>query len=331
MGDIMKIKAAQIARDLGLSKATVSLALNNKPGVSEQTRQEIFHYIQEIENPTTKNEVQFIKIIRFEDRDYVFGGEVDLWSEVLNELNKEAKKDNYSLSIDYVDHNETAIDKLVAECNGPSIAGVIIFADEMKICDFERFKRIQKPMLIYDNDFDNDNYSSIMIDHEQAFKMIFQYLQANGFQEVSYLANKADHFNFRKRRETFKKCLNRYGFKGEIFEVGMDVDSVYKNVKERLIQHQYSKVMISENYQVSIGVIKAVHELNMKFKEDVCLIGIDEIPEYFCYGHCLTTIKIAHGSRAKMAIKLLKEEINGDNNDKFKIYSTCKFIPGDTM
>ena len=35
---MMKIKAAQIARDLGLSKATVSLALNDKPGVSDQMR-----------------------------------------------------------------------------------------------------------------------------------------------------------------------------------------------------------------------------------------------------------------------------------------------------
>ena len=31
----MKIKAADIARNLNLSKATVSLVLNNKPGVSE--------------------------------------------------------------------------------------------------------------------------------------------------------------------------------------------------------------------------------------------------------------------------------------------------------
>ena len=37
----MKVKAADIARELQISKATVSLALNNKPGVSEQTRQEI--------------------------------------------------------------------------------------------------------------------------------------------------------------------------------------------------------------------------------------------------------------------------------------------------
>ena len=42
---MMKIKAAQIARDLGLSKATVSLALNDKPGVSEETKKMIFQYI----------------------------------------------------------------------------------------------------------------------------------------------------------------------------------------------------------------------------------------------------------------------------------------------
>ena len=44
----MKIKAADIARNLNLSKATVSLVLNNKPGVSEKTRRKVFDYIEEV-------------------------------------------------------------------------------------------------------------------------------------------------------------------------------------------------------------------------------------------------------------------------------------------
>ena len=44
----MKIKAADIARNLNLSKATVSLVLNNKPGVSEKTRRRIFDYIEDV-------------------------------------------------------------------------------------------------------------------------------------------------------------------------------------------------------------------------------------------------------------------------------------------
>lgn len=37
----MNVKSIDIARALGISKSTVSLALNGKPGVSEQTRQEV--------------------------------------------------------------------------------------------------------------------------------------------------------------------------------------------------------------------------------------------------------------------------------------------------
>ena len=37
----MSLKAKDIAKMLGVSTATVSLVLNNKPGVGEQKRQEI--------------------------------------------------------------------------------------------------------------------------------------------------------------------------------------------------------------------------------------------------------------------------------------------------
>lgn len=42
----MKIKMVEVARRLGISKATVSLAVNNKPGVSEKTKQEVLACIE---------------------------------------------------------------------------------------------------------------------------------------------------------------------------------------------------------------------------------------------------------------------------------------------
>lgn len=45
----MKMKMADVARYLGISKAIVSLAVNGKPGVNEQTRQKIFQCIEEME------------------------------------------------------------------------------------------------------------------------------------------------------------------------------------------------------------------------------------------------------------------------------------------
>lgn len=327
----MKIKAAQIARDLGLSKATVSLALNDKPGVSEETKKMIFQYIDRMEKGIDIVENNIIKIVNYSKKENIYGGEVDLWSEVLSEFNKEAKKDGYSLGIDYINDDIDEINKLIMECNQGHVVGAIVFANDLDKDIFKLFKQIKKPLIIYDNDFDDDNYSYVMIDNYQGMEKIIKLIVEKDFNEVCYLANSHDNYNFRKRRMAFTDLISKYNLTGRIFITGNDVESVYEAMKTELVDKSFPKVLISENYQVSIGTIKAIQEMNLSFKDDINLIGIDEIPDYFCYGHHLTVLKIIHGKRAGVALSLLKKEIEDHDVEKFKIYSTCRLIEGDTI
>lgn len=327
----MKIKAAQIARDLGLSKATVSLALNDKPGVSEETKKMIFQYIDRMEKGIDIVENNIIKIVNYSKKENIYGGEVDLWSEVLSEFNKEAKKDGYSLGIDYINDDIDEINKLIMECNQGHVVGAIVFANDLDEDIFKLFKQIKKPLIIYDNDFDDDNYSYVMIDNYQGMEKIIKLIVEKGFNEVCYLANSHDNYNFRKRRMAFTDLISKYNLTGRIFITGNDVESVYEAMKTELVDKSFPKVLISENYQVSIGTIKAIQEMNLSFKDDINLIGIDEIPDYFCYGHYLTALKIIHGKRAGVALSLLKKEIEDHDVEKFKIYSTCRLVEGDTI
>lgn len=327
----MKIKAAQIARDLGLSKATVSLALNDKPGVSEETKKMIFQYIDRMEKGIDIVENNIIKIVNYSKKENIYGGEVDLWSEVLSEFNKEAKKDGYSLGIDYINDDIDEINKLIMECNQGHVVGAIVFANDLDENIFKLFKQIKKPLIIYDNDFDDDNYSYVMIDNYQGMEKIIKLIVEKDFNEVCYLANSHDNYNFRKRRMAFTDLISKYNLTGRIFITGNDVESVYEAMKTELVDKSFPKVLISENYQVSIGTIKAIQEMNLSFKDDINLIGIDEIPDYFCYGHHLTALKIIHGKRAGVALSLLKKEIEDHDVEKFKIYSTCRLIEGDTI
>lgn len=327
----MKIKAAQIARDLGLSKATVSLALNDKPGVSEETKKMIFQYIDRMEKGIDIVENNIIKIVNYSKKENIYGSEVDLWSEVLSEFNKEAKKDGYSLGIDYINDDIDEINKLIMECNQGHVVGAIVFANDLDEDIFKLFKQIKKPLIIYDNDFDDDNYSYVMIDNYQGMEKIIKLIVEKDFNEVCYLANSHDNYNFRKRRMAFTDLISKYNLTGRIFITGNDVESVYEAMKTELVDKSFPKVLISENYQVSIGTIKAIQEMNLSFKDDINLIGIDEIPDYFCYGHHLTALKIIHGKRAGVALSLLKKEIEDHDVEKFKIYSTCRLIEGDTI
>lgn len=52
----MKIKMVDVARYLGVSKATVSLAVNGKPGVNEETRKKVLACIEEIEKMAERSD-----------------------------------------------------------------------------------------------------------------------------------------------------------------------------------------------------------------------------------------------------------------------------------
>ena len=99
----MKVKMADVARYLGLSKATVSLAVNGKAGVNELTRQKILRCIEEIERndgmmPENRQArpmqpLRMINVVILNHRKQVVcDPELDLWSDVLGTFDAEARK-----------------------------------------------------------------------------------------------------------------------------------------------------------------------------------------------------------------------------------------------
>ena len=326
----MKVKAAEIARQLGISKATVSLALNNKPGVSHKTKKMILEYIDKIEYGLEESyEGKTIRILLYSiHMSYASNDFVDLWDEVIREFSGEAKKDGFSVVVDYIDGSDKeSILKSVEACNNEQVSGIILMGAEMTLVDYALFRTIKKPRIIYDNDFE-DEHSCIMIDNEDGVKKSIHHYLNQGVNNICFLGNNDYNYNFLRRRDAYLNMRAKYGFKGDIHMVGRNVDEICENVKKLYAEDCHA--FICENYTVSIGTIKAFKELGEKIGEDILIIGIDQIPDYCSYGYQLTTIRITHAQRAFLAMELLKKEIAQQKVDRFKIYSTCTFVKGDT-
>ena len=105
----MKIKMVDIARHLGVSKATVSLAVNGKPGVNEETKRMVLECLEEMKKnngviPVKENIVtvsghpvnQMIKVVIVNhSKGIVCNSETDLWSDVLATFDSEARRLGY--------------------------------------------------------------------------------------------------------------------------------------------------------------------------------------------------------------------------------------------
>ena len=123
----MKIKAADIARNLNLSKATVSLVLNNKPGVSEKTRRKVFDYIEEVtgeaerqKEEKNKQELENKNIIKvlFIDNDLRFlkDFELDVCPDSLTIFEQEARRMGCIISVTYASSTKKEDVERVGKC-----------------------------------------------------------------------------------------------------------------------------------------------------------------------------------------------------------------------
>lgn len=337
----MRIKAVDIAKKLNISKASVSLALNGKPGVSRETREAVFKCKEELENSTWSVTSNYkngrrltIKVIVFSrGLKIIRGAEFDLWADVLRVFDSEAKRLGYSIGITYTEAGSEDIIRAVEECNTDSVAGVILDATEMTKQDFESFKAIKKPMVIYDNDFDS-NHHSVVIDNAAAVCDAVSYLAERRCRNIKYLCQEREIYNFIQRRIGFKNGLiqNNINYDDDsVIPMGTTVLSVEEKMNEFLKNHSLPDAFIMENYQISIGVLNVLQKHSISVPDQVSLLGIDELP-YYVSGNCsLTTVKVSHTERAAAVMMFLIRDIENELPVKFNIRSKCTLIEGNSV
>lgn len=341
----MKVKMADVARYLGISKATVSLAVNNKPGVNEQTRQKILRCIGEMEQndgilpkeapPEPMRAFRIIKVVIINHRKQVVcDPELDLWSEVLSTFDAEARKRGYLYGLTYLNETDGNQQEIIEECNLDMVAGVILFGTEAGTADHEVIRRIHKPMVIYDYEMPDGSYSSVCIDNARAVETGLEQIKNSGVQDIRYFSTGKEVYNFQKRREAFQDILlkwGRYPKKEDIVRLGNSIGEITGQAVEYFRTHKAPEAALMENYQVSIGVLTAVRKLGIKVPGELKLVGIDEVPEYIVPDFKLSHVKIPHVERAAVAMSLLDREIRGDWDTKIRVFAVPEFIPGKSV
>lgn len=340
----MRVKAVDIARKLEISKATVSLALNDKPGVSPETREAVLQCKETLEKqfdlamnaPADKpaepaEHSRLLKVVMVDrGQGILCDPELNIWTSVLRIFDREAIHAGYSLGITYVTPDKEDIERVVNECASPSVAGVILYATEMSEEDFGGLRAIQKPMISYDYDFGNQCFS-IVIDNEAAAQKAVEFLASKGCKKITYLAQEIDIYNFERRRVGFFGGLQKEGLdlaSCPIVRAGTTVASVEAFMRRWVVEHTLPDAFLMENYQISIGVMNALRARNISVPQQVSLLGIDEIPAYAAGDYPLTCVRIEHEARAQMIMTIFLQELNGASKTKFKLSSRSELVMG---
>lgn len=345
----MRIKAKEIAAKLGVSPATVSLALNGRPGVSEETKEKILAYVQQKEKelwlqarPSFKGRIMLLRYIKngtiLENAERLQTANTEQGTEnspLRRKMAAFAAQEGYEMIYRKFRENAQSMNHLLEECRNLQIKGIYILAAEMQRADIYPFQQLKIPLVTGDNLFYEEGIDSYLIDNREGIARGVSYLIDKGHSHIVYLAETIDIFNFRERREAFLSEMARRGLgdaNNRLWHLGSQIDEIYASMKQRLNAGLHgTTAFVLESSVVSMGVYKALKERQLRIPRDISLLGFDSLPPNKLLGMELTFIKGTHTKRHLSGVQHLIRHIEDENEEILKIYYRTRLQEGNSV
>lgn len=312
----MSATAKQIAKQLNLSESAVSLALNQKPGVSTKTRKKVLEAAKSLNydfskiNPIHK-QAGVIYFILY-NKNLIF--DMPFFAELKNGVENGFKDTGYKLVIHHIQDIED-IKEQINEILSVGCDGIILLGTEMSREDFAPFSFIDIPIILLDSFFESAKMDCILINNVEGARLATNYLIKKRHNQPGYLRSSCRISNFDERADGFYKAIRQNGMsvsQSIVHSIGPFIDAAYADMISIIEQkEELATCYFADNDDIAIGAMKAFKEKGYQIPKDIAIIGFDNIPFSSFVDPPLTTVNVPKAYLGQLAAKrmldILKE------------------------
>ena len=301
----------EIAHRLAISPTALSLILNNKPGVSEATRERVLSLIRSMgySNLIKKNTSQSANLCFVV---YKKHGEIldqhPFFLLLMESIESRALKYGYSIFLTTID-NRKPIRPQIARLNKMDARGAVVFATEMTDDDTKFFSCLNMPCVALDNDFTNFDINTVAINNQMGTFQAIMHLAENGHNHIGYLKCTTRISSFEEREKGFRDALAHFGLKMEaeyVFDLHYTEEGSYQDFKKYLKNgRRLPTAFVTDVDTIALGVMKALHEHGVNIPNDVSIVGFDDRPTCEMSKPPLSSVNVPKNSFGAEAIEAL--------------------------
>ena len=310
-----KMTIKEIARLAGVSTSAVSIVLNNRPGVSENTRKKVQEIIRQnnyVPNPNSRrlllDRSDNITVLLAKDRR-------DLSNQFYVELNNEIvpECDKAGCNLVYAFYEVTSDGKVIF----PRIiehrdTGGIIFLGSPPIQVQQKIISYEIPFVISDTHEPQPDIPSVYTDYCRASYSATSYLIQNGHREIGYLGYESPKY-MQKTLEGFQFALRDGGClyhpEWVLTSPNSDKISFERSSYWESTGKIPSAIFCTSDF-IAIGCLQYFQKNGLNVPADISLISIDDILLASYVTPRLTTVRIDKPGIARASIALLLDRIS---------------------
>lgn len=311
----MTVTLKDIAERAGVTSATVSMVINNKPNISDATRKKVLKIAKELNyypnviarGLATKKSNSIGVIVPNLASSFVV--------RVLQGIKSTNRDIEYTVQLfDTVGQKENESQLFQRLARERRIDGVILISSTVTDEELNIFREESVPSIIVARKC--DNLDSVYVNNEQGAFDATEYLIGKGHRSISCVTSYKHGAATEDRLQGYKNALHHHNidFRPElVFTVEDDVMNYGIEVFDKMISADPSvtAVFVPAGDMVAIGIIKEAKHRGVKVPSELAVVGYDDIPAAEVIEPALTTVRQPKLEMGDYAINMIVDKIEG--------------------
>jgi DNA-binding LacI/PurR family transcriptional regulator len=312
----MSKRLAEVARKVGVSEATVSRVLNEKPGVSDATRQAVLTALDVLgyERPSKLRgeRARLVGLVLPELQNPIFPAFAEVIGGALAQNGYTPVLCTQTAGgISEADYVELLLQQQVS---GVVFVGGAYAQQDASHDHYARLTDLHLPTVLVNAPVDDLDFATVSCDDSVATEQALNHLRQLGHERIGLLLGPRDHVPSQRKLAAAKRVVAGWGLP---FHDELVVHSLYsleagQAAATRLLAAGVTAVVCASD-PMALGAIRAVRRAGLSVPGDVSVIGYDDSALMNCTEPPLTTVRQPIEPMGRTIIELLLRQISSDS------------------
>jgi DNA-binding LacI/PurR family transcriptional regulator len=306
---------ADVAKQAGVSEATVSRVLNGKPGISDATRAAVLTALDVIgyERPThlRVRRARMVGLVVPELQNPIFPALAEVVGGALAQRGFNAVLCTRTGSMSEAEYVDMLLERQVS---GMVFAGGQYAEADAPHEHYARLLKLRLPVVLVNAAAEHLDFPRVSTDDAVAMEQAYGHLVSLGHERIGLIIGPPDHVPSRRKLAAFEHFAQAAGNPGgtaaELVERTMFSLEGGHAAATRLIKHGATGIVCASD-PLALGAIRAARRAGLSVPADVSVVGFDDSAFMNCTDPPLTTVRQPIEAIGRAAVAMLTGQIEG--------------------
>jgi len=308
-----------VAREAGVSMATVSRVVNNNPNVKPQTRKKVFEAIERlgyrpnaVARGLASKKTTTVGVVIPDISNSIF-------SEVARGIEDIANMYHYNIILCNADKKKEKEIRVINTLLEKQVDGLLFMGGVVTDEHIQAFKTSAVPIVLCATTDENSTIASVDIDHEKAAFDAVNVLIEQGHRNIAMISGTLqDPANGFARYQGYKNALEAAGIPvreeyvrigNYRYESGLEVTKHFLGLSDR------PTAIFAATDEMAIGAIHTLQDSGLKVPDDMSVISVDNIRMASMVRPQLTTVAMPMYDIGAVSMRLLTKLMNKETKE----------------